>query len=74
MPSIKETCSCGAVIEYSSNTSTCHFEISAMQEAFHKAHEKCRQVTQTIPPYRITTEPPYKTTSGSISGGTEIRL
>jgi len=42
---IKETCSCGAVLECSEvrEESWEHSEVERRQDAFHKAHKKCNE-------------------------------
>mgnify|MGYP001614442315 CR=1 FL=1 len=46
---IKETCSCGAILECSETREESweHSEVERRQDAFHKAHKNCTKVEVT---------------------------
>lgn len=43
MPTIHETCSCGATLDYTSGSST---DIGEKQSAFHTQHTQCHSQTE----------------------------
>lgn len=43
---IRETCGCGAVLQFASSRNVAALDIAKAQKSFHQAHKKCKPKEQ----------------------------